>query len=131
MSRSFYKTVVFSGLGCMVHAAYSAAEWRYYSRGSDLHYMILPVDIIIQTVLSLILTMTGVLFIAGDFKEIRATEELEGQSWETLKNRPSFYTFCHRGKSFSPFYTPPGLSPLADNSCAGNIVSDIPSRFMS
>ena len=30
--------------------------------------MMIPVDIVIQTVLSLILTMTGVLFIAGDFK---------------------------------------------------------------
>ena len=30
--------------------------------------MMIPIDIIIQTILSLILTMLGVLFIAGDFK---------------------------------------------------------------
>jgi len=128
MSRTFYRSIVFTGLGCMLHSAYSAAEWRYYSRNVELQYMMIPIDIIIQTLLSLILTMTGVLFIAGDFKEIRATEELEGQSWETLRNRPSFYTFSHRGRSFSPFYNPAG-SITSDN-CTKTI-TDIPTRFMS
>lgn len=51
--------------------------------------------------------MYGVMSVAGDFKEIRATVDLEVKSWETLRNLPSFYVFNHRGKALSPDYEPP------------------------
>lgn len=44
--------------------------------------------------------------LAGEFKEIRATVDLETKSWETQRNIASFYTFNHRGKSLSTFYIP-------------------------
>lgn len=50
--------------------------------------------------------MYGVLYVAGDFKEIKASADLENKSWETFMNTPSFYTFNHRGKAFSPNYIP-------------------------
>lgn len=50
--------------------------------------------------------MYGVLQVAGDFKEIKASAELENRSWETFRNIPSFYTFSHRGKMFSKAYKP-------------------------
>lgn len=59
-----------------------------------------------QGIVSLFVTMYGVMHIAGDFKEIRATVELENKSWETLGNIPSFYIFNHRGKALSPNYIP-------------------------
>jgi len=124
MSKRFHRGVVFTGLGLLVHAAYSAAEWRQLTRHADVAEMGLPFDIVLQTVLSLLLTMFGVLHIAGDFKEIRATVELENQSWETLRNRPSFYTWSHRGRVFSPFYKPPA-------SALSKSVLDIPERFRS
>lgn len=49
--------------------------------------------------------MYGVMYIAGDFKEIRAVVDLENKSWETLRNLPSFQIFNHRGRSLSPQYT--------------------------
>lgn len=49
--------------------------------------------------------MYGILYKAGDFKEIRATTELENKSWETLRNLPAFYTFNHRGKAMFPSYS--------------------------
>lgn len=48
--------------------------------------------------------MYGVMYIAGDFKEIRAVVDLENKSWETLRNLPSFQIFNHRGKSLSSDY---------------------------
>lgn len=48
--------------------------------------------------------MYGVMYIAGDFKEIRAVVDLENKSWETLRNLPSFQIFNHRGKSLSADY---------------------------
>lgn len=44
------------------------------------------------------MSMYGILYLAGDFKEVRAIEELESKTWETLHNTSSFYVFNHRGK---------------------------------
>jgi len=122
MTNQFNRGIVFTGMGILLHAAYSAAEWRQLSRYADMTDMVLPLDIVLQTLLALLLTMFGVIHIAGDFKEVRATVELETKSWETLRNRPSFYTFSNRGRVFSPFYSPPSSSKK---------VLDIPDRFMS
>ena len=49
--------------------------------------------------------MYGVMNVAGDFKEIKASAELENRFWETFKNVPSFYTFSHRGRFLNPSYS--------------------------
>ena len=121
MSSAGHKTVLFVGLIGLMHAAYSAAEWRAAARMSEGDPM-LPLDIVLQTFLFLIVTMLGVINIAGEFKEIRATVELEHQSWENLRNRPSFYTWAHRGRVFSPDYVP--QKKKTD-------ILGIPERFMS
>lgn len=64
----------------------------------------LSVQILIQGITSLLIVMYGVLYIAGDFKEIRAVVDMENKSWETLRNTPSFQIFNHRGRSLSPEY---------------------------
>ncbi|KAG7162093.1 Membrane magnesium transporter 1-B-like [Homarus americanus] len=69
----------------------------------------------VQGLLSLLLAMYGILHIAGDFKEIRANVQLQNKSWETVGNRPTFYTFAHRGRALSPNYTPPKSKSLLDN----------------
>nr|CAD7262957.1 unnamed protein product [Timema shepardi] len=63
--------------------------------------------ILVQGIISLFLTMYGLMSISGEFKEIRATVDLETKSWETLRNIPSFYVFSHRGRALSPNYVPP------------------------
>merc|ERR1712115_191637 len=121
MPSSGYRGVLCLGLVGLLHAAYSAAEWRGHARLSE-GEPILPFDIVLQAVIFLVVTMIGVIHIAGDFKEIRATVELEQQSWDNLRNRPSFYTWGHRGKVFSSEYEPPK---------SGKNILDIPARFMS
>lgn len=64
-------------------------------------------QILTQGIVSLFVAMYGIMYIAGDFKEIRATVDLENKSWETVRNIPSFYVFNHRGKALSPNYIPP------------------------
>lgn len=68
--------------------------------------IILILQIITQGIASLFVVMYSVMYIAGDFKEIRATVDLESKSWETLRNLPSFQVFNHRGRSLSPQYLP-------------------------
>ena len=120
-STAGYKAILFFGLVGLLHAAYSAAEWRGAARMMDVDPM-LPLDIVLQTILFLVVTMFGVIHIAGEFKEIRATVELEHQSWENLRNRPSFYTWSHRGRVFSPNYQPQRKK---------TDILGIPDRFMS
>lgn len=71
-------------------------------------------QLLIQGIGSLFIVMYAVLSIAGDFKEIRATVDLETKSWETQKNIPSFYMFHHRGKSLSAHYISPGSKSALD-----------------
>ncbi|XP_070383698.1 ER membrane protein complex subunit 5 [Dermacentor albipictus] len=89
------------GIVGLVHAAISAAQHRSYLRLTEQDFTVLPLDIIFQSVLCLLITMYGTMCIAGDFKEVRATVELESKSFETFGNRPSFYMFCHRGRALA------------------------------
>lgn len=64
-------------------------------------------QIILQTVISLVIVVYNIIQIVGDFKEIRATVDMQQKTWDTLGNFPSFYTFNHRGRALSPGYKPP------------------------
>ncbi|KAL1425289.1 hypothetical protein MTO96_019432 [Rhipicephalus appendiculatus] len=70
------------GIVGLVHAAISAAQHRSYLRLTEQDFTVLPLDIIFQS-------------------EVRATVELESKTFETFGNRPSFYTFCHRGRALA------------------------------
>ncbi|GLG92475.1 hypothetical protein R5R35_012958 [Gryllus longicercus] len=107
MAKAIHKLILLSGLLSLFHAAYSAAQHRSYLRITEQEFVSLPIDILTQGIVSLFITLYGVMNIAGDFKEIRATVDLENKSWETLRNIPSFYVFNHRGKALSPNYIPP------------------------
>uniref|UniRef100_A0A0A9WPY8 Membrane magnesium transporter n=1 Tax=Lygus hesperus TaxID=30085 RepID=A0A0A9WPY8_LYGHE len=103
MASTYHKTITAIGLIFLFHAAYSAAQHRSFLRLTEQEFTSLPVDVIVQGIVSLFLTMYGVMYIAGDFKEIRATEELQSKTWETQRNLPSFYCFNHRGKLLRPY----------------------------
>ncbi|XP_017769828.1 PREDICTED: membrane magnesium transporter 1 [Nicrophorus vespilloides] len=100
----FHRFVLIIGFLSLFHAAYSAAQHRSFLRINEQTFTHLPLDIIFQSVGSLFAVMYGVMHIAGDFKEIKASADLENKTWETYRNVPSFYTFNHRGRTFSPFY---------------------------
>ncbi|XP_030748089.1 membrane magnesium transporter 1 [Sitophilus oryzae] len=100
-SNALYKFILTLGFLSLFHAAYSAAQHRSYLRLNELDFTRLPTDIFIQALISLFVIIYGVLHVVGDFKEIKASADLENKSWETFRNVQAFYTFCHRGQSFS------------------------------
>lgn len=74
--------------------------------------MLIPINrnltqIILQTIISLVIVVYNIIQIVGDFKEIRATVDMQQRTWDTLGNFPSFYTFNHRGRALSPGYKSP------------------------
>jgi len=99
-----HRTLLTLGFISLFHAGYSAAQHRSYLRINEQTFTHLPADIVIQAICSLFLIMYCVMYIAGDFKVIKASAELENKTWESYRNVPSFYTFNHRGKAFSPAF---------------------------
>ncbi|KAG4072317.1 hypothetical protein HA402_004328 [Bradysia odoriphaga] len=104
---AFNKLLLVIGFVFLIHAAYSAAQHRTYLRITEQESTFLPFDILLQAITSLFLIIYSLLQVVGDFKEIRAAVDLQGKSWETLSNIPSFYTFNHRGKTLSAAYAQP------------------------
>lgn len=99
MASFLHKFCVTFGLIALAHAAYSAAQHRTYLRLTEQEFTTLPQDIFVQCIFGLIMTYYGVVHVAGAFKEIRASAELESKTWDMLSNRQSFFVFNHRGKS--------------------------------
>ncbi|XP_078592458.1 ER membrane protein complex subunit 5-like isoform X1 [Branchiostoma floridae x Branchiostoma japonicum] len=96
--KSAFRLFVVVGLLVFAHAAYSAAQHRLYLRITEREFTGLPADIVVQIILAFLAICCGLVNIAGDFREIKASKELENKSWETFGNQPSFYTFTHRGR---------------------------------
>uniref|UniRef100_A0A915E3T0 PRELI/MSF1 domain-containing protein n=1 Tax=Ditylenchus dipsaci TaxID=166011 RepID=A0A915E3T0_9BILA len=101
-SHSFWKAACTLSLLSLVHCAYSAAQHRSYLRLTRLEFTYLPSDIVVQTIISLVLTIFSASFVAGDFQQIRADLQANKKSWDTAWNCPSFYVFDHRAKCLSP-----------------------------
>ncbi len=92
------KLLLTIGLVGLSHAAYSATQHRTYLRLTEREFSQLPIDIIAQTLLSLLLCCFAVIRISGQFKPIQITSEWENKCWDNIANRTSFYSFTHRGK---------------------------------
>jgi hypothetical protein len=91
--------LVVAGLVSLLHSGYSAAQHRSYLRLVEQEFDgLLPFDILLQTLVSLLATLLGIVKISGSLKEIRALDDLKYKSMDTICNRPSFYCFNHRGR---------------------------------
>jgi len=104
ISQSTYKVICFASLLSLVHCAYSAAQHKFYLRLIKEPFTRLPIDIVLQTLVSLIVLVYSASFVAGDFRPIRGDHLSSKKSWDTVGNCPSFYAFEHRGKTLSPAF---------------------------
>ena len=71
-----------------------ASRWKSFAIATTQKFLFFS-----QCLVSLGVVAFGVINVAGELKEIRVTAELEKQSFETVWNNPSFYSFNHRGKA--------------------------------
>ncbi|EFO20063.2 hypothetical protein LOAG_08427 [Loa loa] len=101
-SLPIFRGICLIGLISLLHCAYSAAQHRFYLRLTEQRFTQLPLDITIQTVVSLIAFIYSATYIAGEFQPIRSDLQNRTKSWDTVGNCPSFYTFDHRAKTLSP-----------------------------
>ncbi|XP_022820787.1 membrane magnesium transporter 1 [Spodoptera litura] len=115
MGSSVHKLIVTVGFLSLFHSAFSAAQHRSYLRITSQEFTTLPLDIVVQAVVSLFAVMWGVLNVAGNLREIPAAAELNTVKWETQRNLPSFYVFNHRGKALADNYIPSGSKCELEN----------------
>lgn len=93
------RVLVIVGILSLIHSGYSAAQHRSYLRLVEQDFTgLLPLDILLQTVVSLMVTLLGVVKVSGEFKEIRTLDDVKYKNIDTIANRPSFYIFNHRGR---------------------------------
>jgi hypothetical protein len=94
------KVVLIVGLCSLLHAAFSAAQYRSYLRVSEQQFTgSLPLDIIVQAFLSLMVTLYSVVSISGAFKVIQADDDYAKKRHDILFSaQSSFFTFNHRGR---------------------------------
>ncbi|KAL3995616.1 Squalene/phytoene synthase family protein [Acanthocheilonema viteae] len=102
---AIFRGVCLAGLISLLHCAYSAAQHRFYLRLTEQPFTRLPLDIAVQTIVSLIAFVYSATCIAGEFQPIRSDLQNRAKSWDTVGNCPSFYTFDHRAKTLSPSYS--------------------------
>lgn len=91
------------GLLSLLHAAFSAAQYRSYLRVTEQPFVNLPLDIIVQALASLLIVLYLTVSIAGNFKVISADEMLAAKRQDVLfaTSQPSFQVFDHRGRVLS------------------------------
>lgn len=92
------KLFLIIGLAGLTHAAYSATQHRNYLRLTEREFSQLPLDILAQTLLSLVLCCFSIISFSVKFKPIQIASEWENKRWDNIANRTSFYSFTHRGK---------------------------------
>jgi membrane magnesium transporter 1 len=92
------KLLLIVGILGLCHAAYSAAQHRTYLRLTEQNFSNLPIDIVLQTLVSLLICALGLLQIGGTFRQIKVTSDWENKTWDNIASRQSFYSFNHRGK---------------------------------
>lgn len=96
------KILISLGVLSLIHCGFSAAQYRSHLRLIDQEFNgLLPGDIILQALISLFVSLIGIVQLCDGFKEIRALNELNSKEVETLENHPSFYSFNHRGRLLS------------------------------
>ncbi|CAK9299562.1 unnamed protein product [Gordionus sp. m RMFG-2023] len=88
----------------LFHSAYSAAQYRKFIRLTEQEYTVLPFDIKLQAIISLIISCYTLSILVGEFKEVRLINDIENKNTESIITRPSFYLFNHRGQYLSTLY---------------------------
>lgn len=119
----FWKLCRYVGVVSFLHAAFSAAQLGSYRRvitpeasesvsmwasspslgstmsntgGAVLSH--LPLDIVVQTLASMLLILVSIVATSGTFLEIQTLNEFNRKPRSTYDNLPSFYRFSHRGR---------------------------------
>ncbi|CAG8492307.1 5232_t:CDS:2 [Ambispora gerdemannii] len=92
------RVLCFLGFLIFIHASYSTYEHLSYLKAVEKVERDLPIDITIETLVSVAVFSLGIILVANPLKEILMKTEMAKQTIDKIDTRPSFMTFNHRGR---------------------------------
>ncbi|CAO1624373.1 unnamed protein product [Sympodiomycopsis kandeliae] len=91
------KPMIILGTILLLHSAYSTYEHSSISKAVGISTPRVPLDITIETILSLVILVLGLITSAQPLKEITWAAEMRRRTIDEVDARPNFATFNHRG----------------------------------
>ncbi|TMW68940.1 hypothetical protein Poli38472_001096 [Pythium oligandrum] len=96
----FGRLLIAFGVLALVHAGYYSIKYEEYVRLLEVSDAKLPpVAVIIELVVAFVLSLVGVLIVAGEVQPIRTNDSLHSRSLPAILSVPDFHVFSHRGKA--------------------------------
>eukprot|EP00127_Corallochytrium_limacisporum_P001127 Clim_evm1s41 gene=Clim_evmTU1s41 len=83
----------------LVHAAFSAEQYRKYLQAIDEEFVALPSDIVVQSLIGLLLGMVGAVLSLPQLASIDPKTPPNKTSTDENSSTPSFNVFSHRGRN--------------------------------
>ncbi|KAI9261394.1 magnesium transporter [Phascolomyces articulosus] len=80
----------------LAHSAYSTYEHLNYLKAVEQSEAVLPVEIVVECLLSALVTLFGVIISAQPFKNIHLESQMATMTIDKFDTRPSFVGFNHR-----------------------------------
>ncbi|KAJ2305577.1 hypothetical protein IWW54_005034 [Coemansia sp. RSA 2705] len=89
----------------MLHSGYSAREYLLYSKSVGRQDLSLPIEIVLECLVSLAVMTVALVVGVGKLKPISYEAEMKRYSIDGVFSRPSFQVFNHRGRYLRPLQT--------------------------
>ncbi|KAJ2327607.1 hypothetical protein IWW51_001658 [Coemansia sp. RSA 2702] len=86
----------------MLHSGYSAREYLLYSKSVGRQDLSLPIEIVLECLVSLAVMTVALVVGVGKLKPISYEAEMKRYSIDGVFSRPSFQVFNHRGRYLRP-----------------------------
>ncbi|KAJ3022980.1 UNVERIFIED_CONTAM: Membrane magnesium transporter 1 [Siphonaria sp. JEL0065] len=79
------------------HAGLSAVEHLSFVKATHVGESSLPLDIVLEVLVGLLLSIFGAVLYAGEFQEVKMEKEISKRTIDILGMTPSFRSVRHRG----------------------------------
>ncbi|KAJ2218359.1 hypothetical protein IW143_003166 [Coemansia sp. RSA 520] len=94
----------------MLHSGYSAREYLMYSKSIGRQDLSLPIEIVLECLVSLAIMTVALVISVGKLKPISYEAEMKRYSIDGVFSRPSFQAFNHRGRYLRPLVDQPAVT---------------------
>ncbi|GAB9465963.1 hypothetical protein Gpo141_00003349 [Globisporangium polare] len=94
------KLLIAVGSLLLLHAGYYSVQYAEYVKLTEVtDAKMPPFEVVVELVLSFVISLVGVLITAGEVLPIRSNQALHARSLSTVISSPEFHVFNHRGKA--------------------------------
>ncbi|CAI5726874.1 unnamed protein product [Peronospora farinosa] len=94
------KLLIAMGTLLLVHASYYSVQYEIYAKSTEtLDAPMPPFEVVVELVVSFLISLVGVLLTSGEMLPIRSNDALHSRSLATVISSPDFHVFNHRGKT--------------------------------